>query len=447
MDGNQKRRWLADSALLLAVAGSVALAGAEFPKYALRLLFFGFFLLADIALWRSYRFYLKRTRKAFINRCLKILYWLPLAVFFLYILMAYLQPVQLWPGWLRIYLPGLLVVLFLWKIVLVVFLSLSFLLALPFNLVTALRARGTGTTGWRQNNAIITSGLAFSTLLALLMLSGFVFWVYDFKVTQIEINSSDLPSGFDGIKIVQISDLHMGSWASAATLDKAVTLINAQHPDIVVFTGDIVNNLTSEAHVFEPQLKKIKAPLGTYAILGNHDYGDYIQWETPEAKRQNDSDLIRLYVKIGWRLLKNEHTIIHRASDSIALIGVENWSTHKSWGKRGNLPKAIQGVEKVKFKILLSHDPTHWRAEVLTYYPGIQLTLSGHTHAMQLGWELPCCRYSPAEWIFPEWAGLYEAGDTAKQFLYVNRGLGNLGFPGRVGIRPEITVLHLKRAK
>jgi hypothetical protein len=185
---------------------------------------------------------------------------------------------------------------------------------------------------------------------------------------------------------------------------------------------------------------RLKAPMGVFSTLGNHDYGDYVWWETPEQKKNNLSDLMELQRKMGWRLLMNEHVVFHRGEEQIALIGIENWSAKARFPKYGKMNEAYAGTEKYPFKILMSHDPSHWDAEVRSKYPDIDLTFSGHTHGMQFGVELPWLKWSPVQYVYKEWAGLYEEG---RQKLYVNRGFGFIGYPGRVGILPEITVIQL----
>jgi len=340
-----------------------------------------------------------------------------------------------------------MVVLFLWKFLLILFLLLGELSALPVNAWRIFNAgKRKRKQAWTRFHIFISMGLLTGSITALLIFSGFFFWVYDFKVHTIEIKVKDLPDDLDCLRIVQLSDIHLGSWLSEKPFLRAVDLVNAQRPDVILFTGDMVNFVTPEAYPFESALRKMKAPLGEFAILGNHDYGDYVQWKTKAEHDQNNADLEKFYMKLGWKLLKNDHSLIYKGNDSLVILGVENWSANKMWGRKGDLKKAIAGAEKVKTKILMSHDPTHWDKEVLPDYPGILLTLSGHTHAMQLGWEIGKCRWSPSVWLFPRWGGLYEVKRQGiEQYLNVNRGLGHLGFPGRVGIRPEITLIILKK--
>ncbi|MCK0130810.1 metallophosphoesterase [Flavobacteriaceae bacterium F08102] len=263
---------------------------------------------------------------------------------------------------------------------------------------------------------------------------------YNFKIYKIRLKFDHLPSAFKGVSIVQISDLHLGSFNyKYSALDRAVELINELDADFIFFTGDIVNNFAWELDGWEQVLVNLKARLGKYAVLGNHDYGDYSQWEYPEHKKENFNEICSFFKKINFRLLRNEGLIIEQESEKIALLGVENWGKppFKQYGK---LADALQDVQSIPFKILLSHDPSHWSEEVLEH-TNIALTLSGHTHGMQAGVNLRNKSWSPIKYKYKEWAGLYVYG---QQYLYVNRGLGWMGFPGRLGMRPEITLITLE---
>ncbi len=433
--------------LLAAIVLLVLIGGKELPKYAGRLIGFGALLFTDSLYWLAFTRYVRGRGKAAAT-ILKVSYWIPPATLLLFLSATACQPMQHWPPFFRVYFPGILIPLYSWKFLLLAFMLVGELVVLPLNLWKLFASLGTKSRiTWVRIRLFISAGLIAGTLLALVLFSGFFFWVYDFRVITVEIGVKELPESFEGLRIVQLSDLHLGSWISAKPLKRALDLVNDQHPDLVVFTGDLVNYTTPEAYPFEEQLRQIHAPLGVFSILGNHDYGDYVNWNKPEAKAENDRFLRTFYSKIGWSLLRNENAILHKGADSIALLGVENWSLNKIWGRRGNMAEAETGTGSMKVKILLSHDPTHWRAEILKKYPDISLTLSGHTHAMQMGWETSRFRWSPSEWVFPEWAGLYSSQDAVgnDQYLYVNRGLGHLGFPGRVGIRPEITLFILHR--
>jgi predicted MPP superfamily phosphohydrolase len=229
-------------------------------------------------------------------------------------------------------------------------------------------------------------------------------------------------------------------------MEEAVDLINGEHADLVFFTGDLVNFQTSEAYRYKDQLKRIRARYGVYAVLGNHDYGDYVKWDDPRQKEHNLTDLVTLYREMGWHLLRNENRVVQLNDIPVAVVGVENWSTYERFSSYGDLDRSLKGTGDSMFKILLSHDPTHWDRVVSQKHPDINLTLSGHTHGFQFGVELKNFRWSPAQYMYKQWAGLYENPATdSPQYIYVNRGLGMIGYPGRIGILPEITVLELTR--
>lgn len=267
---------------------------------------------------------------------------------------------------------------------------------------------------------------------------------YNFKVLSYKLEYDDLPEAFEGFKIAQISDIHSGSFDNPKKVQYGVDLVNAQDADVVFFTGDLVNNRAEEILPWIQTFKKINAKHGVYSILGNHDYGDYSPWESPEAKKKNMEDLKKAQKKMGWDLLLNESRFIEKQGQRIAILGVENWGSG-GFKKAGDLNKALSNVAAEDFKILMSHDPSHWEAEVIPHPFNIHLTLSGHTHGMQFGIEIPgWIKWSPIKWRYKQWAGIYE---KLNQRLNVNRGFGYLAYPGRVGIWPEVTVITLKRAK
>ncbi len=265
---------------------------------------------------------------------------------------------------------------------------------------------------------------------------------YNYKVLSYNLTFDDLPDAFDGYTITQISDIHSGSFTNAEMVAYAVDLVNKQKSDIILFTGDLVNDMATEMEPWKDVFASIKAPDGVYSVLGNHDYGDYFTWPDEKLKAQNLVDIKELQAKMGWKLLLNEHTYITKGDSKIALVGVENWGKGR-FKKAGDLNKAVDGIDDSDFKILMSHDPSHWREEVLPHKKKIHLTLSGHTHGMQFGFEIPgFFKWSPVKYQYKEWAGIYKEG---KDFLNVNRGFGYIGYPGRVGIWPEISVITLKK--
>lgn len=275
------------------------------------------------------------------------------------------------------------------------------------------------------------------------MIWGIARTAYDFRIHRAKIPSAKLPASFHGLKLVQISDIHTGSLQQRYQLQKAVDLILAEKPDVIVFTGDLVNNRTDEVYPYMDILAQLKAPMGVFSILGNHDYGDYEGWNSPEAKQANFDEMIQVHQKLGWKLMMNEHVALEKNGEQIALLGIENWGANLRFKKYGKMNLAHANTENFAYKILLSHDPSHWSTEVKEQYKDVDLTLSGHTHGFQFGIEIPGFKWSPSKYIYPQWAGLYQNGE---QYLYVNRGLGCLGYMGRVGINPEITVISLEKA-
>ncbi|THF48832.1 metallophosphoesterase [Flavobacterium supellecticarium] len=267
---------------------------------------------------------------------------------------------------------------------------------------------------------------------------------YNFKVIRQTIFFPDLPDSFDGTTITQISDVHSGSFDNPEKISYAIDLINEQKSDIILFTGDIVNTHADEMHPWIDTFRKIETPaLGKFSVLGNHDYGEYIDWPSQKAKDDNFKAIKDLHRQIDFKLLLNEHVKIRKGDAEIALVGVENWGV--KFKQAGDLHKASEGLTANDFKILMSHDPSHWDAEVKKYDKHFHLTLSGHTHGLQFGIEIPgVIKWSPIEYVYKQWAGLYE---EMGKYIYVNRGFGFHAYPGRVGIWPEITVIELKKGE
>ena len=286
--------------------------------------------------------------------------------------------------------------------------------------------------------AIAVGAIPFITLLY-----GMLRNKYRYKIYPTTVDIPDLPIALDGLKIVQISDIHSGSFTRKEPVRNAIEMINEQEADLVFFTGDLVNSIAKEMDPFIDVFDKIKSRYGIFSILGNHDYGDYVHWESAEAKAQNFEKLKNVHTLLGWDLILNGNRMVQIKGEKVAIIGVENYSAKGRFTKYGDLEKAYEGTGDADLKLLLSHDPSHWEDEVLEKFQDIQITFSGHTHGMQFGFEIPgWIKWSPIKYIYKQWAGLYKEG---KQFLYVNRGFGFLGYPGRVGILPEITVMNLKK--
>ncbi len=264
---------------------------------------------------------------------------------------------------------------------------------------------------------------------------------YNYHIKKLQLSFENLPQSFKGLKIVHISDIHSGSFMDKKAVMHGVEKIMNEKPDVILFTGDLVNDRASEMDDYMDVFSKLKAPMGVYSTFGNHDYGDYVQWPINGiSKEQNLENLKKVHADLGWKLMMNEHVALEKNGEQIALLGIENWSAKGRFPKHGRMDLAHAGTEKYPFKILMSHDPSHWDAEIKTKYPDVDLMLSGHTHGMQFGVEIPGFKWSPVQYMYKQWAGLYEDG---KQKLNVNRGFGFIGYPGRVGVLPEISVIEL----
>ncbi|RZK49974.1 MAG: metallophosphoesterase [Pedobacter sp.] len=271
---------------------------------------------------------------------------------------------------------------------------------------------------------------------------GIVSGAYDYQIKNVKLVLPNLPKAFEGMKIAQVSDIHSGSFYNKKAVLGGVEMLLKEKPEMVFFTGDLVNNMTSEMKDYQDIFAKINAPLGVYSILGNHDYGFYHFGQNPSAARQrNFEDMLKTHKNLGYDLLMNEHRRIKVDGEEIGVLGVENWGMGR-FPKIGRLDQAVENTDDLPVKLLLSHDPSHWRGEILPKYQSIDATFSGHTHGMQFGVRLDDFQWSPVKYIYPEWAGLYKNGN---QQLYVNTGFGFLGYPGRVGILPEITIFELAR--
>ena len=264
---------------------------------------------------------------------------------------------------------------------------------------------------------------------------------YNYDLKRLQLSFENLPAAFKGLKIVHISDIHSGSFTDKRAVLHGVEKILKEKPDLILFTGDLVNDRATEMAEYMDVFSLLKAPMGVYSTFGNHDYGDYVNWpHNGITKEQNLEDLKKVHADLGWRLLMNEHVALEKNGEHIALLGIENWGAKARFPKHGRMDLAHAGTEKYPFKILMSHDPSHWDAQVKTDYPDIDLMLSGHTHGMQFGIEIPGFKWSPVQYMYKQWAGVYTDG---KQQLNVNRGYGFIGYPGRVGVLPEISVIEL----
>lgn len=367
----------------------------------------------------------------------------------LFVLIALVYPPPEWNNFFR-FVSSVLLILALSKIFSFVVLSLEDITRLMRWVVSKFKSPPKVSTEEVSNQIsrlkfLSYIGVTLTVVPAISFLYGMVRGAYKFRIHKVKVSSPNLPEAFEGFKIVQISDLHSGSFMSPEPLIKAFNIVMEQQPDAIFFTGDLVNNETIETEPHLDSYKMLKAPYGVFSTLGNHDYGDYKQWNTEEDKKQNLEALKNVHAQSGWRLLMNEHVALEKDGQKIAVLGIENWGGRGWFPKYGKLEDAYEGTEAYPYKILLSHDPSHWEMQVSQdeKYKDIDLTLSGHTHGMQFGIEIPGLKWSPAKYLYKHWGGLYK---QENQYLYVNRGLGFLGYPGRLGIWPEITVIELSKA-
>jgi uncharacterized protein len=285
-------------------------------------------------------------------------------------------------------------------------------------------------------SAVIAATLPFAA-----MTYGIISGAHDYRIRRKTIYLPHLPKSFDGLRIGQVSDIHSGSFFSKTAVKGGVEMMLEEKPDVIFFTGDLVNNETSEVNDYIEIFKKLKAPLGVYSVTGNHDYGDYKAWTSAQDKQKNFHALVDAHRFMDYDLLMNENRILEEGSDKLAIIGIENWGAGR-FTKYGKMQEAHAGTDEAAVKLLLSHDPSHWDAQVRPNYPDIDVAFAGHTHGFQFGVEIGDFKWSPSQYVYKQWAGLYQEGS---QYLYVNRGFGYIGYPGRVGIPPELTVIELKR--
>lgn len=291
-----------------------------------------------------------------------------------------------------------------------------------------------------RSEFLMKAGLLAGSIPLAALTYGTISGVYDYRVKRLPLYLPNLPKAFDGLKLGQISDIHSGSFYNKKAVAGGVEMLLKEKPDLIFFTGDIVNSVATEMRDYQDLFSKVKAPLGVFSSLGNHDYGDYMNWRDERARQRNFDDILATHKNMGWDLLRNENRRLKVNGEEIGILGVENWSAISRFGRRGRLDLATKNTDDLPVKLLLSHDPSHWRAQVLSY-PDIDAMFAGHTHGMQFGVRTEYLQWSPIQYIYKEWAGHYQEG---AQQLYVNVGYGFLGYPGRLGILPEITIFELK---
>ena len=401
-----------------------------------------FFVLVDVYVYFAYKKSIKNNKY---RKAINILYYISVVTAYigLYFLYVNFKEKPLNASLIPNLFIGFFFSFFVFKLILIVFFLLEdisrFLTIIYLGLKKIFTKNAVKVTIPERRKFIRQTGLTLAAIPFVSMLYGITKGKYNFKVNNVKLKLKNLPKSFDGFKIVQISDIHAGSFDSEKAILEGIDLVNQQHPDVILFTGDLVNNDSMEIIPFLDDFKKLEAKHGVYSVLGNHDYGDYKKWDSEQAKIENMELLYDYQNRMNFKLLNNANSVITKNEESIGIVGVENWG-NKPFPQRGDLDEAIKGLEDIPFKVLMSHDPTHWMKKVIPHKSHFDLTLSGHTHGMQFGIEIPGFKWSPIEYIYPQWADLYQ---KSGEYLYVNRGFGFLGFPGRAGIMPEITVIEL----
>lgn len=422
-------------------------------SFIFKVLFFALFiLLVDRYVWAGMRTLIPE-RKPLLYRTVAVLYWGYTVVVLLIILSSLLIPEELLPHGARSLFFSVVGIPLLGKLLTVFFLSIDDIrrgvlwvfksfstqrTAKPVKAESGISSQPTISRSEFLSRTAMATGFGLAGTMFFGILSG----AHDYRVRRVKVPLKNLPSKFNGIKILQLSDIHTGSFYNPKAVMGGVEMVLNEKPDIIVFTGDLVNEQTSEVNDYIGIFNKLSAPLGVYSVLGNHDYGDYRAWSSAREKERNFEDMLIAHKSLGWDLLMDENRIITVDGESIGLAGVQNWGGGR-FAKYGHLDQALKHMDDLPVKILLSHDPSHWELQVRPEYPEVDLMLAGHTHGMQFGVELPSFRWSPAQYNYKHWAGMYQ---EEEQYLYVNRGFGYIGYPGRVGILPEITVLELVQA-
>lgn len=391
-------------------------------------------------------YFFQGIRTAFASKkTLFILYWALTAVFVVGFSWVRLSGIGGPPSTIAMFISTFFFILYIGKlfgVVVLLFEDIYRIASYGINYLAPQKTEAVGGEMISRKQFLSYVSLGAAAIPVLTMSSG-LFNAYNYKVRNVKLRLPNLPDSFEGFKIVQLSDIHSGSLYNKEAVEKGIDLVLAQKPDTIFFTGDIVNDKASELEPFTSIYGKLKAPYGVFSVLGNHDYGDYTKWPSQQAKDENVARLKYLQREMGWDLLMDENRTLTKNGESIGVIGIQNWGGRGNFPKYGDLAKAYQGIENQAVKLLLSHDPSHWDAQVRSEYPDIDVMFSGHTHGMQFGVEIPGLKWSPVKYLYKQWAGLYQEG---KQQLYVNRGFGFIGYPGRVGIMPEITVFELSKS-
>lgn len=418
-----------------------------------------FIFLIDLYLWQAIKVLIKN-RPVWYQKTIKIIYWLVPFLIIITLFLSQINSTLAANRLLKTYVMGFFFILYASKLIAFLFIVVDdikrFFIWIWHGMERTIFKKNEQAEEEEMEEALVSdekkisrsefiarAGLVAGAVPFVMLSRGLFSGAYNYQVRRVNLVLPNLPEAFDGLKVLQISDVHTGSFFDKDAVYKGIQLIKEQKAHVAVFTGDFVNNKTDEAYEWADMFSEVKAPMGVYSILGNHDYGDYVSdWASPEAKAKNLTDLFDVHKNMGWNLLRNEHVLLEKENKRIAILGVENWGDRGRFQRFGDIDKAKAGMPDVPVKILLSHDPSHFDAIVSKKHTDIDLTLSGHTHGFQFGVEFGSFRWSPSQLIYPHWADLYK---IEQQMLYVNRGFGFLGYPGRVGILPEITVFTLNR--
>lgn len=410
---------------------------------------FTFIILVDIYSFKGIRLIVSDFESTILKTSIYILYWIiPLFIISILLYFRTLQPFERDPKIFRNFflVAGIFMLFYIPKLLFIAFHLIEDVVYLSKWIISKLTDSAASeiaieSSGISRAKFITQLGLVLAAIPFTSILYGMAKGRFNFRITNENLSFPNLPEAFNGFKVVHISDIHIGSFLGHENqVKKAIELVNEQNPDIILFTGDLVNNFAEELSGWIPILSDLRAKYGKFSILGNHDYGDYFEWPNKAEKEQNLTNLKQAHKELGFKLLLNESMQIELNNSKIGLIGVENWGL-PPFPQYGNLKVAMNGSSELPFNILMSHDPSHWDAEVIDK-TNIDLTLSGHTHGMQFGIEIGNVKWSPVKYKYPRWGGLYKENN---QYLYVNRGFGYIGFPGRVGMPPEITVIELQK--
>jgi hypothetical protein len=417
------------------------------------LLFAVVFILIDIYVWQAIRLVIKGS-SINVQRITSYVFWGITAISIAIMFIGFVMQPPAVTYKMRTVMAAIVFIVYISKLIVVLFMFVDEIIRLFKWVISLFQSPETQPITTNQtlepaveSNKITRSEFLTKTALAVgglnlgAMSWGIISGAHDYRIHRVTVRLKNLPKQFDGIRIAQLSDIHSGSFFNKTAVKGGVEMLLAEKPDLVFFTGDLVNNEAGEVKDYINIFDKVKAPLGVFSTLGNHDYGDYIQWESAQKKAQNLQDLIKSHKIMGWDILLDEHRKLTVDGESIGILGIQNWGAG-GFAKYGNLEKTMQGTDEYPVKLLLSHDPSHWRNQVLGK-TDIDVAFAGHTHGMQYGVEIGDFKWSPVQFRYKEWAGLYSEGN---QNLYVNRGFGYIGYPGRVGILPEITIMELKSA-